>query len=69
MSIATPHAGASHHHAAPAPKNGFRDFLNGEFQTASGAVSGRSALIMVLTVPVCLAAAALAMTAIFTWLS
>lgn len=39
----------------------FRDFLNGQFETATGKVSGFGALVLVATVPICLTGGAIAM--------
>ena len=44
--------------------NSFRAFLNGSFETASGKVSGRGALALVITVPVCLTLGVIAMAII-----
>lgn len=52
------------HDQADAPAGSFRSFLNGSIETASGRVSGRGAIALVLTVPVCLTLGVLAMAII-----
>ncbi|MCW5697531.1 MAG: hypothetical protein KIS96_12470 [Bauldia sp.] len=44
---------------------GLNEFLNGYFQTATGPITGKGALALVVTIPVCLTAAAIAMAIIF----
>ncbi len=49
-------------HDQPEAKAGsYRAFLNGKFDTASGPVSGRGALALVITVPTCLTFGVIAM--------
>lgn len=47
-----------------APVGSFRAFLNSNFETASGKVSGRGAVALVITVPVCLTVGVIAMAII-----
>ncbi|MCC6737043.1 MAG: hypothetical protein IT534_13070 [Bauldia sp.] len=47
----------------------FRRFLVGHFETAAGSVSGFEALVLVVTVPVCLLAAAIAFSVIYNTLA
>ena len=52
------------HDQPEAPADSFRAFLNGNFETAAGKVSGRGAVALVLTVPVCLTLGVIAMAII-----
>ncbi|MGV8840264.1 MAG: hypothetical protein ACWA6X_08160 [Bauldia sp.] len=47
----------------------FRRFLVGHFETAAGSVSGFEALVLVVTVPVCLLGAAIAFALIYNTLA
>lgn len=52
-------------HGQAEPRAGtFRAFMNGRFDTATGAVSGRDALALVITVPACLTLGVIAMAII-----
>jgi hypothetical protein len=51
------------------PETSFGDYLEGELETYGGAISGREAMIQILTVPACLAAGLTAMAGLWLWLA
>jgi ACR3 family arsenite efflux pump ArsB len=51
------------------PQTSFGDYLEGELETYGGAISGREAMIQVLTVPACLAVGLTLMAGLWLWLS